>query len=68
LWLLTYCVGDELVNVLEVGDNLTFNVEDGNLEGVSFYLILCTKALHKVQKAFNDHWRTSFDEGDDVVP
>jgi hypothetical protein len=35
---------------------------------MSFYLILYTKALHKVQKAFIDHWGTSFDEGDDVVP
>jgi hypothetical protein len=34
---------------------------------VSFYLILCTKALHKVWKAFTDHWGTYFDEGDDVV-
>jgi hypothetical protein len=28
---------------LEVGDNLAINVEDGNLEGVSFYLIFAPK-------------------------
>ncbi len=44
--------GDELANVLEIGDNLAVNVEDGNLEGMAFYLILCTKALHKVKEAF----------------
>ncbi len=59
--------GDELANVLEIGDNLAINVEDGNLEGVVFYLILCTKALHKVKESFIDNWRTSFDVDDDVV-
>jgi hypothetical protein len=53
--------------VLEVGDNLAINAKDGNIEGLSFYLILCTKTFHKVRKAFRDHWGTSFDESDDVV-
>jgi hypothetical protein len=52
---------------LEVGDNLAINAKDGNIEGVYFYLILCTKTFHKVWKNFIDHWGTSFDEGDDVV-
>jgi hypothetical protein len=60
-------VGNELVGVLEIGDNLVANVKDGNLGGVAFYLILCTKALHKVKDAFIDIWGTSFDVGDDVV-
>ncbi len=53
--------------MLKVGDNLAINVEDGNTECVSLYLILCTKTFHKVRKTFTNHWGTSFDEGDDVV-
>jgi len=67
LWVLAYCVDDELVCVLEVGDNLIVNVEDGNSKGVFFYLILYTKSLHKVQRALIDHSGNSFNEGDDVV-
>jgi len=60
-------LGDELAIALEIGDNLTINIEEGNDEGVSFWLILCIKPLHKVTKAFTDNWGTSFEEGDDVV-
>ncbi len=42
-------VGDEFTNILKIGHNLTINDEDGNVEGVSFYVILCTKTLHKVE-------------------
>ncbi len=35
-WGCKYYVGDVLVGLLEVGDNLTVNVERGNFEGVSF--------------------------------
>jgi hypothetical protein len=44
-----YYVGDELTDILEIGDNLTTNDEDGNVEVVSFYVILRTKTLHKVE-------------------
>jgi hypothetical protein len=30
----SYCVGDELGSVLEVGENLAVNAKDGNLKGV----------------------------------
>jgi hypothetical protein len=68
LWVICiWNIGDELPGVLEVGDNLTINATNGNTEGVSFDLILCTKTFHKVRKTFTNHWGTSFDEGDDVV-
>jgi hypothetical protein len=34
--------GDYLVNYLELGDNFVINVEEGNNEGVEFYIVLCT--------------------------
>jgi hypothetical protein len=60
-------VGDELNVVLEIRDNLAVNVEDGNDEGASFWLIMCIEPLHKVKVVFTYQWGTSFEEGDDVV-
>jgi hypothetical protein len=45
-------VGDELVVVLKVNDNFTFNAEEGNDEGVTFWVILCIEPLHKVKESF----------------
>lgn len=59
--------GDELASVLEICDNLVVNAKDGNWKGVVFYLILCTKALHKLKEAFIYNWGTSFDVVDDGV-
>jgi hypothetical protein len=59
---------DELVVVLEVSDNVTVNVKDRNDEGVSFWLVLCTKPLHKVRTPFIDKWGiSSYEEGVDVI-
>jgi hypothetical protein len=60
-------LGDELATTLEIGDNLVVNAKEGNDEGVSFWLIMCTKPLWKVTKAFTNGWGTSFEEGDDVI-
>jgi hypothetical protein len=37
--------GDDLATMLEIGDNFIVNVEFGNVEGVDFYLICCSKPL-----------------------
>ncbi len=58
---------DELVGVLDIGDNHAVNAEDGNFKGASFWLIMCTKSLRKVKKAFTNRWGKTFDEGDDAV-
>jgi hypothetical protein len=59
---------DELVVVLEVSDNVTVNVEDGNDEGTSFSLILCIKPLHKVRTPFINKWGiSSYEEGANVI-
>jgi hypothetical protein len=42
-------VGDELVVVLEVGDNFIVNAKERNDENASFLLILCIEPLHKVK-------------------
>jgi len=62
-----YHVSDELAIVLEVGDNFTVNAKERNDEGASFWLILCTKPLHKVKAPFINNWGNIYEEGDDVV-
>ncbi len=39
-----------MVNVWEVGDNLTINVNNDNFKGVSFYLIISIKTFFKVEE------------------
>jgi hypothetical protein len=58
---------DELAVILEVDDNFTINVEEGNDEGVTFWVILCIEPLHKVKESFINNWGSSYEEGDDVV-
>jgi hypothetical protein len=41
--------GDDLARTLEIGDNFSINIEFGNVEGVDFYLISCSKPKHVVQ-------------------
>jgi hypothetical protein len=60
-------LGNELATTLKIGDNLVVNVKEGNDEGVSFWLIMCTEPLCKVTKAFTNGWGISFEEGDDVI-
>lgn len=56
-----------LVAILDVSDNFAINVEIGNLEGVNFWTICCSRSLHRVQKTFKNKWGTYFELGDYVV-
>ncbi len=59
---------DELVVVLEVNDNVIVSAKEGNDEGVSFWLILCVKPLHKIRTPFIDKWGIShYEEGANVI-
>jgi hypothetical protein len=50
--------GDDLASTLEVGNNFVVNVEFGNVEGVDFYVICCSKTLHAVKEDFECKWGT----------
>jgi hypothetical protein len=56
-----------LAIILKVNDNFIVNVEEGNDDGVTFWVILCTKPLHKVKASFIDNWGSSYEVSDDVV-
>jgi hypothetical protein len=59
--------GNTLTTTLEISDNFEVNVEIGNLKGVDFWVVCCTKPMHTIRKEFTDKWGTSFAIGDDVV-
>jgi hypothetical protein len=60
--------GNVLTTTLEIGDNFVVNDEIGNLEGVDFWVVCCTKPMHTTRKEFTDKWGTSFVIiSDDVV-
>jgi len=56
-----------LTTILEIGDNFVVNVEIGNLKGVDFWVVCCTKFMHTIRKEFANKWGTSFTIGNDVV-
>jgi hypothetical protein len=59
--------GDELAANLEVGDNFAINVEEGNSERQEFWIVCCTKPLHKLNGPLNCKWGMNYNEGDEVV-
>jgi hypothetical protein len=59
--------GEQLAATLDIGDNFAVNASKGNDEGVDFWIIICTKALHTVKDSFTDKWGTAFDVDDEVV-
>jgi len=59
---------DELVVILEVNDNVVVSAKEGNDEGLSFWLILCTKPLHNIRTPFINKWGISnYEEGANVI-
>jgi len=51
--------GNALATCLEIGDNFVVNAIANNDEGQEFWLIRCSKPLHKVNKNFTNAWGTS---------
>ena len=48
--------GDNLSDVIYVGDNLSINVEEGNPKGVDFYLLKCTVCKQCATHNIVDAW------------
>jgi hypothetical protein len=46
---------------------IAINAKIGNLEGVNFWTICCSRLLHHVQKTLKNKWGTYFELGDYVV-
>jgi len=41
-----------------LGDNFVVNVEEGNEEGIEFYVMLCTQPTHILKEDYTCHWGT----------
>ena len=48
--------GDTLSDVLNVGDNFVVNAEEGNSEGVDFYILKCTVSKQCATQNILDAW------------
>jgi hypothetical protein len=57
-----------LAATLEVGDHFAVVAEEGNSEGVDFYILLCQKFLYEVQEASSeDSWGQKVYHGEHIV-
>lgn len=59
--------GDDLAAKFEIADNFVVNVKIGNVEGVDFYLICCSKPLHTIKEDFFCKRGINFVVGEQVV-
>jgi hypothetical protein len=56
-----------LASTREVADNFVINVEFGNVEGMDFYVICCSKILHTVNEDFEFEWGIEFVVGEQII-
>lgn len=56
-----------LGDIVLLGDNFVIPAEEGNDEGVEFYILQCQKEKFQVQEDFLDPWGGDFRRGDFVI-
>ncbi len=59
--------GNALAPCLEIGDNYVINIAIDNDESQKFWIIKCSKPLHKVKENFIDAWGSSYEVGNNIV-
>ena len=58
---------EALSDAIQVGDNFAVNAEEGNKEGVDFYLIKCTSTLENLKVHKVDNWGSVFEAGSHIL-
>ena len=58
---------EALSDAIQVGDNFAVNAEEGNKEGVDFYLIKCTNTLEVLKTHEVDSWGGVFEAGSYIL-
>lgn len=58
---------DELTDFLSIGQNFVVLAEDGNCEGVPYYVLHCQRPKFVVRQAFECVWGNKFEVGDHAV-
>jgi hypothetical protein len=56
-----------LASCLALGDNFVVNAEEGNSEGVDFYILMCIKPMYTLSFSYKCPWGQQFNAGDIVV-
>jgi hypothetical protein len=59
--------GDALTNMLYIGDNFVVLAEEGNEEGVQYYLLQCQWEKFVVQEEFEDAWSNHSEMGQHII-
>jgi hypothetical protein len=59
--------GEEMSDLLNIEDNFVVQAEEGNAEGVQFYILQCQQPKFKVTAPFKCIWGCEFQAGDYVV-
>lgn len=54
-------------NLCQIGDNFMIPADEGNEEGVEWFILQCTKAKYRVEEDFVCAWGTSFKKGDYAI-
>jgi hypothetical protein len=60
-------VGEELGDLLQVGENFVVPAPDENDEGVEFYILQCQKPKFRVEIAFVCPWDSDLKRGDYAI-
>jgi hypothetical protein len=56
--------GEEVLDLLNIGDNFVVPIERDNSEGVDFYILQCQRPKFKVRESFTCVWGCEFEAGD----
>jgi hypothetical protein len=59
--------GEEISDLVNMGDNFVIPAEADNEEGVDFYILQCQTPKFKVLEPFKCVWGCKFDAGDYVI-
>jgi hypothetical protein len=50
--------GDHLASFLQHGDNFAIKAKEDNVEGMEFYIIMCTNIIFIIESDFSCCWGT----------
>jgi len=50
-----------------LANNFVVNAKEGNSEGQEFWVVCCTKPLHRLTSPLKCKWGIEYDVGDEVV-
>jgi len=59
--------GEGFGDLIRPGDNFVVLAVEGNIEGVEFYVLQCTRGKYEVDHKFTYSWGPQFEDGDFII-